>query len=83
MTDIIKKFISYDPDIKGGMPVITGTRVAVSEIINFLENDQTVNHVIKNLKDEGVIVTKEEVFAALEFAKYQSLHEAKTSKSSK
>lgn len=72
MTDQVKKHIKNDPEIKGGMPVIAGTRVTVSEIISFLENEKTVDSVIRNLKQAGVIVTREEVFAALEYAKYSS-----------
>lgn len=81
--DKIKKFIKQDPHIKGGMPVIAGTRVAVAEIIHFLEDDKTIGRVIKELKKEGVIVTREEVFAALEFAKhktYNTLDETKNPK---
>lgn len=79
----IIKFINENPNIKGGMPVISGTRVTVAEILNYLENEKTVNDIIKQLKGEGVIVTKEEVFAALEFAKYKSSYETSSKQSSK
>lgn len=81
--DKIKKFIKQDPHIKGGMPVIAGTRVAVAEIIHFLEDEKTISRIINELKKEGVIVTKEEVFAALEFAKQKTLNETKTPKTRK
>ena len=79
----ISKYIKIDPEIKGGTPVISGTRVSVAEIIDLLKEKNFVDAVIDNLKQEGVIVTNEEVFAALEYAKYSSLDEAKTSKRSK
>ena len=83
MSDKIAKHIKYDSSIQGGMPVISGTRVTVAEILSYLENEQTVNSVIKNLKQAGVIVTAEEVFAALEFAKYRSSYEKSSTTSNK
>lgn len=82
MLDKVKKYIKNDPEIQGGLPVIFGTRVTVAEIISCLENEKTINSVIKNLKQAGVIVTTEEVLAALEFAKYKTSHETSTNKSS-
>lgn len=83
MPNNLKKYITVDPEIKGGRPVIAGTRVSVAEIIDLLKGPDFVDAVIDNLKHEGVIVTGEEVFAALEYAKYSSLDEAKASKKSK
>lgn len=83
MPSRLRKYITIDPEIKGGTPVISGTRVSVAEIIDLLKGPNFVDAVISNLKQEGVIVTDEEVFAALEYAKYSSLDEAKTHKRSK
>lgn len=83
MPDNLKRYITIDPDIKGGTPVISGTRVSVAEIIDLLKEQRFISAVIKNLKGEGVLVTDKEVFAALEYAKYSSLDEAKTKKRSK
>lgn len=83
MPNNLKRYITIDPEIKGGVPVISGTRVSVAEIIDLLKGPNFVDAVIDNLKSEGVIVTNEEVFAALEYAKYSSLDEAKTPKRSK
>lgn len=77
----IRRYIKNDPNIKDGAPVIAGTRVTVAEIISFLENEQTINSVILSLKKSGVIVTAEEVVAALEFAKYKSLNEKSSASS--
>ena len=83
MSDKIKKYITQDPEIKGGIPIINGTRVSVAEILDLLEGHNFVNAVIKNLRTEGVIVTEEEVSAALEYAKYSALNEALTKKNGK
>ena len=83
MPNNLKRYITIDPEIKGGTPVISGTRVSVAEIIDLLKGPSFVDAVIDNLKNEGVIVTNEEVFAALEYAKYSSLDETRTSKKSK
>ncbi len=83
MQDQLKKYIVIDPNIKGGTPTISGTRVTVAEIIDLLKEQRFVNAVINNLKSEGVLVTNQEVFAALEYAKYSTLDEAKSSKKSK
>lgn len=83
MPNNLKRYITIDPEIKGGTPVISGTRVSVAEIIDLLKGPNFVDAVIDNLKQEGVIVTDKEVFAALEYAKYSSLDEARTSKKNK
>ncbi len=80
MTDNIKKLIKKDPKIKNGMPVIAGTRVTVAEIIEYFEEHKFIEDVIRDLKKAGVIVTHEEVLAALEFAKIKSSDETATSK---
>lgn len=83
MSSKVLKYIKQDPRIQGGMPVIVGTRVTVAEIIDYLETDKNIQNVINALKKAGVLVTQEEVFAALEFAKYKSSDEALTRKISK
>lgn len=81
--DKIKKFIKQDPHIKGGMPVIAGTRVAVVEILDFVQRDKVIDRIVKELAREGVIVLKEEVLAALDFAKYKTEYETPSRKSTK
>lgn len=75
MPNEVTKYIVSVPSINGGMATIAGTRVTVAEIIDHLETEPTVNNVIDNLKEAGVIVTKDEVLAALEYAKHKSLDE--------
>lgn len=78
-----QKYIKLDPNINSGMPGILGTRVTVVEILSYLEADRTIDSVVRSLKKAGVIVTKDEVRAALEFAKCQSSHETFPNKNSK
>lgn len=83
MPSNLKRYITIDPEIKGGNPIISGTRVTVAEILDFLKEQKFVSAVVSRLKGEGVLVTDQEVFAALEYAKYSSLDEAKAKKKSK
>lgn len=76
MTKKIARYIKIDPKIHSGMPVIAGTRVTVAEIIDYLQDDKTVTDVIKTLKKAGVLVTRDEVVAALDYAKFSTLNEA-------
>ncbi len=80
MPNRLSKYIEQNPSIQGGMPVILGTRVTVAEIIDYLETDKNVSNVIRTLKKAGVLVSEEEVFAALEFAKYKSSDEEASQK---
>ena len=80
MPNQISKYIKQDPKIHSGMPVISGTRVTVAEIIDYLETDKNVGDVIRVLKKAGVLVTTEEVYAALEFAKFKTSDEAHSKK---
>lgn len=77
------KYIEKNPKIHSGMPIIAGTRVTVAEIIDYLETDKNVSDIIKTLKKADVLVTEEEIFAALDFAKYSTLNEAQKRESSK
>lgn len=83
MSNRLSKYIKQDSRIQGGMPTIVGTRVTVAEIIDYLETDKNIQNIIRALKKAGVLITKEEVFAALEFAKYKSSDEGLTKKISK
>lgn len=73
------KYIVSVPNINGGMATIAGTRVTVAEIIDHLEAESTVASVVNDLKKADVIVTREEVLAALEFAKHKTAKQSSTS----
>jgi uncharacterized protein (DUF433 family) len=78
-----REFITIDPNIKSGTPVISGTRVSVAEILDLFEQEQFIEKVISNLDDEDIKVSREAIFAAIEYAKYTSMNETKTRKKSK
>ena len=60
---------STDPDVMGGTPVFTGTRVPVQNLLDYLEGGETI--------DEFLIafptVTREQAIGFLEAAKDQLL----------
>lgn len=78
MPENVRKFIISLPGIKSGTPVIKGTRVSVPEIIDYFQEDKFIKQIIKSLQHEDVIVTRDEIFAALEYAKIASDETKKT-----
>ena len=57
--------ISIDPAICQGKPVITGTRVLVSTLLGALAGGDSIETVLEDYPT----VTREDIAAALEFAK--------------
>jgi len=57
------------PDILGGTPVFSGTRVPVQTLIEYLEGGQTIDEFL----DGFPTVTREQVIAFLEEAKARML----------
>lgn len=60
-----EKRISIDPNVMSGVPVIAGTRVPVSLIVNYLEN----GHLVAELLDDYPNLTEADVEAALAYAR--------------
>ena len=60
----IKNIITIDPDILGGQPVFTGTRVPVETLFDHLEAGITLNVFLEDFPG----VTKEQAIAILETA---------------
>jgi uncharacterized protein (DUF433 family) len=58
-----RAFISGDPAILGGKPVIAGTRVSVAVIVGSIGGGMTVDEVISEYS-----LTREQVLAALWYA---------------
>jgi uncharacterized protein (DUF433 family) len=56
--------ISIDPTVCHGKPVITGTRVLVSNILGELATGQTARKIIENYPN----ITEDDVRACLDFA---------------
>jgi uncharacterized protein (DUF433 family) len=61
----LQKRISIDPAVMSGVPVIAGTRVPVSLIVNYIEN----GHPLAELLDDYPNLTEADVEAALAYAR--------------
>jgi uncharacterized protein (DUF433 family) len=59
-----KSVIHSDPEILGGTPVFVGTRVPLKNLIDYLEEGQSVDEFL----DDFPTVRREQVIAALEEA---------------
>ena len=57
--------ISRDPDVLGGTPVFSGTRVPFQALLDYLEGGQSLNDFL----DDFPTVTREAAIHALEHAK--------------
>jgi uncharacterized protein (DUF433 family) len=60
-----KSFISRSPDIMGGTPVFSGTRVPIQTLLDYLEAGETIDAFFEGFPT----VTREQVIAFLEEAK--------------
>jgi uncharacterized protein (DUF433 family) len=57
--------INIDPEIMGGTPVFTGTRVPVQTLFDYLEGDESLEEFL----DDYPSVTKDQAIEVLELAK--------------
>lgn len=62
--------IAVDPNVCGGRPVIAGTRVRVSDILEMLAGDASAEEISRDFPYIG----KEDVRAALAYAAAQADH---------
>jgi uncharacterized protein (DUF433 family) len=65
--------VRSDPDILGGTPVFTGTRVPVHALIDYIEG----GHSLEQFLDDFPTVTREIAIAALEQAKAPLIADAR------
>lgn len=63
MTELLDR-ITVDPDQCGGRPCIRGLRIRVSDILELLANDLTVEEVLDELPD----LERMDILAVLRFA---------------
>jgi uncharacterized protein (DUF433 family) len=56
--------IVTNPEIRSGKPCIKGTRIAVSDILEYLAGGMTKTELLKDFPD----LIEEDILAALEFA---------------
>ena len=57
----MKNFITQNPDILGGKPIIAGTRMSVEVILELLSSGLETNEIIK----EYPFLTKKQIQAAI------------------
>ena len=65
----LKGVIHSDPEIMGGTPVFTGTRVPLQNLIDYLEGGES----IEDFLDGFPSVKREQVIAVIEAAKFKML----------
>ena len=56
--------ISLDPEVRSGKPVIRGTRIAVSDILEYLAGGMSQDEILSDFPD----LTVEDIRASLAFA---------------
>lgn len=61
----MKSVISLDPEVMGGAPVFTGTRVPVQTLLDYLEAGESIDDFLAGFPS----VSREQVIAFLEEAK--------------
>ncbi|MDQ1167082.1 DUF433 domain-containing protein [Flavobacterium sp. SORGH_AS_0622] len=59
-----QNLISINPDIRFGKPVISGTRICVSDILSWLSTGMSFEEIIEDFPE----LNKEHILAALAFA---------------
>ena len=59
------EYITVDPEICGGTPVFTGTRVFIETLFDYLENGDSISQFM----DDFPSVKKEQIESILELAK--------------
>lgn len=69
MTDF-NSYISIDPEIRFGKPCIKGTRIAVTDILQWLASGTTNSEILEGYPS----LKKEDILAALEFSKAKGIH---------
>lgn len=57
------KYISTDASVRFGKPIVTGTRIAVEDVINRLTKGQTINQIIFDFPE----LNKDQINACLEY----------------
>ena len=59
-----KKHITLNSDICNGKPAITGTRIAVQSILEFLAAGDSIDNILEEYPD----LTRENILACIEYA---------------
>ena len=67
-----EQVINQDPEIHGGTPVFTGTRVPVKALIDHLKAGESLDYFLQGFPS----VSREQVIAFLEFALTETIRSA-------
>lgn len=62
MADVLEAPITRDPDIQGGTPVFTGTRIPIGIMLDYLEDGQPLESFLAHYPS----ITREHAVAVLE-----------------
>lgn len=68
MQDLMK-YIVIDPNVRVGKPCIVGTRIAISDILQWLASGMSIQEVL----DDYPLLKEEHVRAALYFAAHREM----------
>ncbi|HUK81347.1 MAG TPA: DUF433 domain-containing protein [Verrucomicrobiae bacterium] len=60
-----KKVVSVDPEVMGGTPCFTGTRVPVQTLLDYIEAGDSIDEFLEDFPT----VTRQQIIAFLEAAK--------------
>ena len=63
----VSEYISINPEIRFGKPCITGTRIAVGDILQWLASDMSYEEILVDFPS----LKKEHILAALAFAAHR------------
>lgn len=66
MTDY-KKYISINTEIRFGKPVLSGTRIAVSDVLVWLANGMSIEEILADYPE----LTKKQILACLSYAAHR------------
>lgn len=59
-----QKYITIEPNKRGGKPCIRGLRITVYEVLEYLASEMTVEEILEDFPD----LTREDLKAAIAFA---------------
>jgi len=65
-----ESFISIDPEIRFGRPCLTGTRIAVADVLGWLGGGQTIGEILEDFPE----LTQDHVRACLLYAADRERH---------
>jgi uncharacterized protein (DUF433 family) len=63
MSSVLER-ITIDPAVRSGKPVISGTRITVSDVLEYLASGMTESEILADFPD----LTHEDILATLAFA---------------